>query len=79
MTRLIFQMKFGLVFHERKIWTSKKDESPWHEDIDVGDKCVGDKLKMLLSDLKHWKNHQHNEKSRQHNDSVTDILNRSPS
>ena len=34
---------------------------------------------MLMTDLMHSKNHQHNEKSRQHNDSVTNILNRSPS
>ena len=38
-------------------------------------KCVGDKFKMLVAN----KNHQHNKKSRQHNDSVTNISNRSPS
>ena len=32
---------------------------------------------MLVTDLTHWKNHQHNEKSRQHNNHVTKILNRS--
>ena len=36
-------------------------------------KCVGDKLKMLVTDLIHWKNHQHNGKSHQHNDSATNI------
>ena len=34
---------------------------------------------MLVTDLIHWENHHHNEKSRQHNDSVTNILNRSSS
>ena len=29
---------------------------------------VGDWFKMLVTDLIHWKNHQHNEKSRQHDD-----------
>ena len=42
-------------------------------------KCVGDKLEMLVTDLKHCENHQHNEKSRQHNDSATNISNLSPS
>ena len=32
-------------------------------------KCVGDKFEILVTDL-HWENHQHNEKSRQHNDSA---------
>ena len=36
-------------------------------------KCVGDKLEMLVTDLIHGENHQHNEKSRQHNDSATKI------
>ena len=47
---------------------------------------VGDRFKMLVTDLRCWwpiwyieKNHQLNEKSRQHNDSVTNILNRSRS
>ena len=35
-------------------------------------KCVDDKFKMLVTDLIHWKNCQNN-------DSVTNILNRSPS
>ena len=34
-------------------------------------KCVGDKFDMLVTDLKHSENHQHNEKSRQLNDSAT--------
>ena len=42
-------------------------------------KCVGDKFQMLVTDLIHWENHQHNEKSRQHNDSATNISNQSPS
>ena len=29
-------------------------------------KCVGDKFEMLVTDLIHWKKHQHNEKSHQH-------------
>ena len=29
-------------------------------------KCVGDKFEMLMTDLIHWKTHQHIEKSRQH-------------
>ena len=32
---------------------------------------------MLVTDLIHWENHQHNEKSRQHNDSFTNISNQS--
>ena len=36
-------------------------------------KSVGDKFEMLVTDLIHWENHQHNEKSRQHNDSATNI------
>ena len=53
--------------------------------IDVGDKYVGDNFEMLVTDLRFWwrikyiKNHQHNENSRQHNNSVTNILNLSPS
>ena len=43
--------------------------SSWHKDIDVGDKCVGDKFKIFVSDLIHCDS----------NDSVVDILNRSPS
>jgi len=39
---------------------------------------VGDKFEMLVTDLMHWKNHQHNEKSRQHIDSGTNISNQSP-
>ena len=42
-------------------------------------KFVGDKFEMLVIDLIHWENHQHNEKSRQHNDSATNISNQSPS
>ena len=34
---------------------------------------------MLVTDLIHWKNHHHNAKRDQHNDSVTNISNRSPS
>jgi len=60
------------------------------DDIDVGGECwrqnvlvtslnVADRSNMLVTDLIHWKDHQHNGKSRQHNDSVTNILNRSPS
>ena len=40
-------------------------------------KNVGDRFKILVND-KYIKNHLDNEKSRQHNDSVTNILNRSP-
>ena len=40
---------------------------------------VGDRFRMLVTDLIHWKNHQHNEKNHQHNDSVTNISTRSPS
>ena len=32
---------------------------------------------MLVTDKIHWTNYQHNKKRRQHNDSVTNILNRS--
>ena len=52
---------------------------------DVGDKMcwrqvedVGYRFKMLVADLLQSKNHDHNEKSHKHNDSVTNILNRSP-
>ena len=34
-------------------------------------KCAIDKFEMLVTDLMHWKNHQHNDQSRQHN--VTNI------
>ena len=40
---------------------------------------VGDWFRMLVTYLLPWKNHRHNEKSRQHNDSATNISNRSPS
>ena len=40
---------------------------------------VGDRFRMLVTDLIHRENHQHNEKSRQHNDSATNIWNQSPS
>ena len=33
---------------------------------------------MLVTDLIHWENHQHNEKSHQHNNSATNIRNQSP-
>ena len=53
---------------------------------DVGDQMcwwqvwdVGDRFRMLVTDLIHWENHQHNAKSRQHNDSATNIWNQSPS
>ena len=53
---------------------------------DVGDQMcwwqvwdVGDGFRMLVTELIHWENHQHNEKSRQHNDSATNIWNQSPS
>ena len=36
-------------------------------------KCVGDKFEMLVTDLIHIENQQHNEKSRQPNDSATNI------
>ena len=42
-------------------------------------KCVGDKFEMLVTDSQCWKNHQHNEKSRQYNYSATNISNQSPS
>ena len=45
-------------------------------EIDVGDGCW--RQNVLVTDLIHWKNHQHNEKNHQHNDSVTNISNRSP-
>ena len=42
-------------------------------DIDVGDQMcwwqvwdVGDRFRMLVTDLFHWENHQHNEKSHHH-------------
>ena len=51
---------------------------------DVGDQMccwqvwdVGDRFRMLVTDLIHWENHQHNEKSRQHND-FANIWNQSP-
>ena len=34
---------------------------------------LGDRFRMLVTDLIHWKNHQHNGKSHQHNDSGTNI------
>jgi hypothetical protein len=40
---------------------------------------VGDNFEMLVTDLIQKENHQHNEKSRQHNDSDSNIFNRSPS
>jgi len=40
-------------------------------------KCVGDKFEMLVTDLIPWENHQHNGKSCKHNDSTTNISNRS--
>ena len=40
---------------------------------------VGDRFRMLVTDLIHWENHQHHEKSLQHNDSATNISNQSPS
>jgi len=40
---------------------------------------VGDQFKMLVTDLIHWQNEKYNEKSRQHNDSDTNISNRTPS
>ena len=52
---------------------------------DVGDQMcwwqvdVNDRFRMLVTDLIHWENHQHNEKSRQHHDSATNIWNHSPS
>jgi len=41
-------------------------------------KC-GDNFGMLVTDLMRWINPQHNKKSHQHNDSVTNIWNLSPS
>ena len=41
----------------------------WWRMLDT--KCVGDKFEMLVTDLIHWENHQHSEKSRQHLKSVT--------
>jgi len=55
---------------------------------DVNDECrwrlwetkrVGDKFEGLVTDLIHRENHRLNEKSHQHNDSATNILNRSSS
>ena len=40
---------------------------------------VGDRFRMLVTDFIHCENYKHNEKSRQHNDSATNISNRSPS
>ena len=40
---------------------------------------VDDWFRILITDSIHWENHQHNEKSRQHNDSATSISNQSPS
>ena len=41
----------------------------------VRDQMCGDKSEMLMTDLIHWENQQDNEKSRQHNDSATNIWN----
>ena len=40
---------------------------------------VGDRYRMLMTGLMHWKSHQDNEKNRQHHDRSTNISNRSPS
>ena len=45
--------------------------------MDVGDGCW--RPNVLGTDLIHWENHQHIEKSRQHNDSVANSRNQSPS
>ena len=49
---------------------------------DVGDQIcwwqvwdVSSRFRMLATDLINWENHQHNEKSRQHNSSATNISN----
>ena len=49
---------------------------------DVGDEMcwdIGDRFRMLATDFIHGKNHQHNEKSRQHIGTVTNIKDQSPS
>ena len=38
-------------------------------------KCAGDKFEMLVTDLIYWENNQQNEKSRQRDDSATNISN----
>ena len=46
---------------------------PFKGDMDVGDGCW--RQNVLVTDLIHRENHQHNEKSRQYNDSATNISN----
>ena len=53
--------------------TDVEDQMCWWQVWDVGDR-----FRMLVTDLIHWENRQHNEKSRQHNDSVTNIMILSP-
>ena len=50
------------VFHGKTFDQSDrmKDQRFWWRMLET--KCVGDKFKMLLTDLKHWKKNQHNEK-----------------
>ena len=54
--------------------TDVGDQMCWWQVWDVGDRFI-----MLVTYLIHWENHQHNEKSRQHNESATNISNQSPS
>ena len=77
------------------IWWQDMLGTPWSQlcfqftlilVTDVGDQLCrwlawdfGDRFSMLVTDIKHWENHQYNEKSRQHNDSATNNWNQSPS
>jgi len=71
-----FSLTFSNIRHQHKGY------------IDVGDGCWRPNVLVTslrcwwliqVTDLIHWENHQHNGKSRQHNDSITNISNRLPS
>ena len=63
-----------------KIFPDKKDSEMSKSSFDFMDSIViGDNVMLVTVTSMLVKNHQHNEKSRQHNDSVTNILNRSSS
>ena len=74
------------IYHRHKvnnITLSPTSLLPQAAYIDVGDGCwrpnvLVTTLEMLVTDLINWENHQHNETGRQHNDSVTNISNQSP-
>ena len=54
----------------RMLMTDVGDQMCWWQVWDIGDR-----FRMLVTDLIHWINHQHNAKSRQHIDSVANISN----